>query len=123
MGITGFVLSTYSSSRFLNRRLRFSKSMRKVRVIKQNLGSGEGWRGGGGSAASPYNFLTRSELPKLVLRLTFFNRFIQRIALVNTSLTSVGRLFGYLFHLSSYMLNGRKYKQTMKHSFLITYKQ
>ena len=44
-------------------------------------------------------FLTRIELPKLILRLTFLNRFMQRMALMNTSLTSVGGLFGYLFHL------------------------
>ena len=38
-------------------------------------------------------------MSKLVLRLTFFNRFIQRIASVNTSLTSVGRLLGFLFYV------------------------
>ena len=55
-----------------------------------------------GTGANPSEiFLTRFELPKLVLRLTFFNCFTQPIVLLNTSLTSVGRVFGYLFHLSS----------------------
>ena len=65
---------------------------------------------GGRSGKAPRNFLTRFELLKLVFRLTFFNRFIQRIPLVNTFLTSMGKLFGYSFHLSSNMLNGGKYK-------------
>ena len=60
----------------------------------------------GSTLQAPRILLRRFELPKLVLRLTCFNRFIQRTALVNTSLTTVGRLFDYLFHLSSCMLNG-----------------
>ena len=65
------------------------------------------WRTG---TKPPEFFWKCFELPKLVLRLTFLNRFRQRISLVNTTLTSVGRIFGYLFHLSSFMLNGREYK-------------
>ena len=48
---------------------------------------------------APRIFIAHFKLPELVLRLTFFNRFTQRIALVNTSLIFVGRLFGYIFHL------------------------
>ena len=51
------------------------------------------------------DYLTQFKLPKFVSHLTFFNCFTQRILLVNTSLTSVGRLLDYLFHLSSSMLN------------------
>ena len=62
-------------------------------------------------------FLTHFELPKLVLHLTFFNCYMQHIALVNTFLTSMERPFGYLFHLSSYMLNGANYKTMKRSSF------
>ena len=41
-------------------------------------------------------FLTGFELPKLVLCLKYFNCFILHIVLLNTSLTSVGGLLGYL---------------------------
>ena len=43
----------------------------------------------GTGAKLPEIFLTRFELPRLVLRVTFFIRFIQRIALVNTLLPSI----------------------------------
>ena len=66
---SGFILSTYSSSHFLCRRQSFSKSKHKTLVIKHS----RGLRG----AVNSYIFLTRFELPKIVLHLMFFNRFIQ----------------------------------------------
>ena len=53
-------------------------------------------------------FKTCFELPKPILHKTFLhiNHFSQHTALVNASLTSVGRVLGYLFHLSSYMVQG-----------------
>ena len=72
---------------------------------------GTGQRPVGGQRQSLQKMLTHFELPKLVLCLMFFKCFIQGIVLLNTSLTSMVRVFGYLFHLSSYMLNRRKYRQ------------
>ena len=52
---------------------------------------------------APRNFFNMFWTTETSFAFSVFNCFIQHIALVNTFLTSVGRLFGYSFRLSFYM--------------------
>ena len=78
----------------------FIPSKREARAIKHSWGLGGGG-GGGGGAVNPHNFFYTFPIAE------------------NTSLTSVGRLFGYLCQLSSCMLGGRKYETQLL--FFLTY--
>ena len=78
------------------------------------VGTGQNPVGGQGTK-SPEILFNTFWTAKTCFAFNVFNCYMQHIALVNTFLTSMERPFGYLFHLSSYMLNGANYK-TMKHS-------